>query len=298
MRGVRRLPALALLVAVSVAAPLRPARAGWPEAKTTFLEAMRSADWTVRKNGFVAAADHDGADPVPALLQALVAEQNPAVVAAGLDVLEGYRSPGATGALVEALSKGKPEARVLAALALSTHKKPEVDAALAAALTAPDPRLVAHASLSLSQTGRNRTAATFLPLLAHADRRVRGAAARALATVGDKAALGPLAALLATESGRARFEVVRALEEVSKQKLGDAPAAWKAVAAGGDPATVKEAAKPFPTCFGIPLSGERVVFVLDRSLLMADAHPFDRRRLEALSTPPDGDPIPWVRLKS
>jgi hypothetical protein len=301
MRAVRRLPAvLALGLGVGVAAaPMRSARAGWPEAKTGFLEAMRSADWTVRKNGFVSAADHDGGDPVPALLTAMAAETNAAVVAAGLDVLEGYRSPGATAALTEAVSKGKPETRVLAAAALSTHKKPEVDAALAAALAAPDPRLVAQAALTLCQTGRNRTAATFLPLLAHVDRRVRGAGARALASVGDaKPALAPLAALLATESGRARFEVVRALEELSKQKLGDAPAKWKALAAGEDPAAVKEAGKPFPTCFGIPISGERVVFVLDRSLLMADAHPFDRKRLEALSTPPDGDPIPWVRLKS
>jgi HEAT repeat protein len=292
---VRRL-ALLLVLAVAYAGE---ARADWgADGKPAFLEAQRSPDWKVRKLAYVAAADHDGGDVVPTLLQAASGEPNPAVVAAALDTLAGLRTAPARLALAEALRKGKPDARVLAAAALATHKGAEVDAALTEALSATDTRVVAHAALALAHDGHTRSAAPLLPLLAHLDRRVRGAAARALGAAGDKSAIPPLAARLPAESGPARLEIVRALEALSGQALGDAPAKWKAVAEGKDPEAVKEAAKPFPTAFGLPIVGERVVFVLDTSLLMADAHPFDRKRLEALSTPPDGEPIVWFRLKT
>jgi hypothetical protein len=109
-------------------------------------------------------------------------------------------------------------------------------------------------------------------------------------------------ARLALEKGRVRGDVIAALEAITRQPLGDAPAAWAAVAEGKDPAAT--GAKPTypPSFFGLPVTAERVVFVLDRSLMMSDPHAFGeegkRERLEALCTPKDGDRIPWRQLKS
>ncbi len=50
------------------------------------------------------------------------------------------------------------------------------------------------------------------------------------------------------------------------------------------------------------MTADRVVFVLDRSLQMGDAHALaeegKRERLEAFCTPKDGERIPWRQLKS
>jgi hypothetical protein len=288
----------ALLLPLLAALAARPARAGWEEAKGPFLQAQRSPEWKTRKLAYVAAADHESAATVDGLLAALAKEEHAVVLGAGLDVLSSVRTADARKGLVEAAKSGKGAVRLLAVAALAGHPpSADADAALAAALAAPEAPVAAQAALVLSEGERARPVPALVRLLSHADRRVRGAAARALGAAKDRAALAPLAALLAKESGHARLEVVRALEAIDGTARGYAPATWKAVASGAKDLP-KETPRLFPTAFGLPIAGERVVFVLDRSLLMADAHPFDRRRLEELSTPKDGEPIPWFRLKT
>ncbi|HVG94108.1 MAG TPA: vWA domain-containing protein, partial [Planctomycetota bacterium] len=138
--------------------------------------------------------------------------------------------------------------------------------------------------------------------LAHDAWQVRVAAARSLAALRDKAALPALVERLSVEKGRARAETVAALEAISGQRIGDAPKRWAAVLAGTDATAVAETPPLPPTFFGAPVTGQRVVFVIDRSLNMRDEHPFlgpeHRERLEALCTPPDGERIAWRALKT
>jgi HEAT repeat protein len=288
--------ALALLVASAVGGTPRPASADWADAKRQFLAAHQDPDWHARRTAYLALVDHDSGEAVSAMLERLAAETNPAVVAAGLDTLGKFKSDGARKAAIEAVRKGKASERVHAVVALSAHRGNDVDAALAEAAAGANAQAAAQAALALGTPGRSGASAALLPLLAHKDWQVRTAAARSLAAHGDRAALKPLADRLASEAGTARGAMIEALETISKEKLGDAPLQWKALAAGQPVADVKETATLPPTAFGVPITGQRVVFVFDRSLMMDDPHPFDRKRLEALCSPPDGEKISWFRL--
>ncbi len=274
------------------------ARADWDSARSFFSKNVKSAEWSERRSAYQALADHDRGEAVDAVLSNLANESQPAVVAAAVDTISRFRATTARAALVAAARTGKPTTRLYATAALRGQLAPEVDALLAELVAGPSAPVAAQAALALGDAGRSGSLAALVPLLDHGHWQVRTAAARALAALGDRSAGKALAARLPAESGRARLEVVAALEGLSGKRLGDAPAKWKAWAEGQDPDKVEEKAKVYPTAFGVPVSGQRVVFVLDRSLNMSDAHPFDRTRLEKLCAPPDGDKIPWFRLKS
>lgn len=302
MRRPTPLVAVSLLPLLLLALPARPARADFETAKQLFLEKVKSPEWKSRRTAYGALSDHDGEASARLILDHLAGEPNAVVLATGADALARFRSMGARKVLLEGLSKGKPAERLLSAYGLKDDRSPEVDAALVAALAGPGPT-AAQAALSLSTKGRGSTVVPALVKALAADAwQVRVAAARSLSDLGAQEAVAPLVLRLKTERGRAREEVVRALQAITGKKIGDAPKTWEAIAAGQDPSTVTEKPALPPTFFGIPVTGERVVFVLDKSLLMADPHPFqgdeNRERLEALCSPPDGDRIPWRRIKS
>jgi HEAT repeat protein len=129
-----------------------------------------------------------------------------------------------------------------------------------------------HASGALEQLAE-------LPLLKD-DFAFRRAVVQALTRVRSKTAIAALIRLLATIKGEARADAVRYLTDVSGQQLGiealawsawweanektftfppeDKPAVVQALAAARQPAAG-------PTYYGLPLSGSRIVFVLDTS---------------------------------
>ena len=291
-----------LLFAAAGAAGARPAAADLEAAKKVFADGVRSADWKARRNAHLALCDYDNAVSVRLMLGALATETNPAVEAAAVDGMAQFRGNESRAALLDAARKGKGAERLLAVVALDKHRSADVDAFLVEALAAGPPLVSAQAALALGLPGRAGAVPALLKALAHDLPQVRIAAARALAQLSEASAVKPLFERLKLEKGRAREETVRALEAITKKRLGDAPLKWAAVAAGEDPDKVEEKAALAPTFFGVPVTGERVAFVLDRSLLMADPHPFNgaenRARLEAICTPPDGDRIPYRLIKS
>jgi hypothetical protein len=292
----------ALLVPAVGGARARTAAADLESAKKLFLENVKKPDWKSRRTAYGALSDHDGTVAAKTILDSVQGEENVVVVATAVEALRRFASIGARTVLLDALRKGRPTERLHAAYALAYNLAPEVDAALIEVAAGTGPA-AGQAVLSL---GTPRRGAGAFPALVRAlasdAAPVRTAAARALGNLEAKEAVKPLVERLKVEKGRPRAAVVAALEAITKKRLGDSPKKWAAVAAGEDEAAVEEKPALPPTFFGIPVVGERVVFVLDRSLLMADPHPLQgpehRERLEALCTPPDGDRIPYRRLKS
>lgn len=294
---------LAFLASLSLlSASPRPATADFESAKKLFLDNVKSPDWKARRSGFLALGDHDGGPAAALILAALPAETNPAVLAGALDALSNMRSSAVRAALLDALRRGRPTERLHAILALSSHRGSEVDGPLVEALSTGAPPLAAQAAIALGVPGHTGAEAALVKALQDDHEQVRIAAARSLASLGTKDAVKPLSERLRLERGRARWETVRALEAITGQKFGDAMGKWLAFASGGDPSKVDEKPVLPPTFFGVPVTGERVAFVLDRSILMGDPHPFNgaerRERLEKICSPPDGDRIPYRLIKS
>lgn len=285
---------------VGLAGGARWATADYESARRFFAENVRSSDWKARRSGYGAFEDHDGTAAAKAILDAAGAETHPAVLAAAAATLGRMRSGDARGVAVAALKGGKWSARLVAAQALATMRGPDADAALVAGLSDGNATIAQLCATALATKGRAGAVEGLVAALASNAPSVRAAAARSLGALGDRAAVAPLAARLKVEKGRARSEVVAALEAVTGKAYGDAPAAWESVAAGEEPAEVK--ATPPLTFFGAPVTGDRIVFVLDRSLQMTDAHGLakeeKRDRLAELCAPKGYDRIPWRQLKT
>lgn len=298
----RRSRLAACAVVAALVGPVAPVEADFDSAKKFFAENVRAPDWKARRSAYGAFQDHDGGPAAAAILGAVGAESHPVVLAAAAATLGGMRSEAARAAMTAALAGAKATERAVAGVALRTVRGADVDAALVAALGAPSPVAAGLAAAALGTPGRSGAADALAKALAHREPLVRAAAARSLGALGDRGALGPLAARLPVEKGVARGAVVAALGAVTRHDFGDDPAAWAALAAGADAATVARKPTWPPTFFGLPVTGERVVFVLDRSLQMSDPHAYaeegKRDRLEALCTPKDGDRIPWRQLKT
>jgi HEAT repeat protein len=112
----------------------------------------------------------------------------------------------------------------------------------------------------------------------------RRAVEQALVRVRSKEAVTTLIRLLASVKGEVRADIVRYLTDVSGQPLGTEVAAWSAwwqqnekkfefppenrPGAGGlanFPAVAMRQPPPGPSYYGLPLSGARIVFVIDTS---------------------------------
>jgi hypothetical protein len=291
-----------VLAVMTLLASARGARADFESAKQLFLGRMKSADWKERRGAYGALSDHDGAPAAALILQSAATEAHPAVLEAAAATLMRMGGDGARQAAIAAVRKGKGAERIVGAAALVGKLGADVDALFIEMLSTGPPTLAVLAAVALGQIGRSGTTAPLVAALAHSAPPVRAAAAHSLGMLGDRTTVGPLVERLKSDKGRVRAEIVAALEAITHQKFGDSPGKWAAVAAAGDPATVNEQPALAPSFFGAPVTGERVVFVLDRSLHMRDAHPWadpaQRDRLEALCTPRDGARIPWRQLKT
>ena len=119
-----------------------------------------------------------------------------------------------------------------------------------------------------------------LAALAHRDAAVREAAADALAALLIPTSIEPLVARLDREQGRTRRRMADALQVITRRRIGPSPAAWRSwlegeggpyVAGevelgGGHPdGRLSEAAR----YHSIPLEGEAVLFLIDRSRSMS-----------------------------
>jgi hypothetical protein len=297
-----RIATVAAAALVLVPASARPANADFENAKKLFLDGQKSADWKAKRSGYLALGDYDTPASAQLVLSAMGSETNPAVLDAGVTALSGMKSAGARQLLFDAVRKGKSQERLYALVALEKARGGDVDALLVETLASGSPPAAAQAAWDLAFPGRTGAEAALIKALAHEHSQVRVAAARSLAALQSKDAVKPLAERMRADKGRAKWAEILALEAITGQKHGDSTAKWAAVASGTDPATVTEKGEPPPSFFGIPVTGERVAFVLDRSLLMGDPHAFmgpeNRERLEALCSPPDGERIPYRLLKT
>jgi len=296
----RRAPILAvlLLAGLSVGAPL-PARAdGWEEMREEFRKARKSEDWQVRRDGFIYLSGHDRPEAVEEILDALEDEENGVVVLGGLEALNFQKSSGSRERLFEVARKGKDRVRLLVLNALAEQDSKDVADLLLEVAQGKDAPAAAQAALALAKQKRPEAVPVLVKLLRDKDWQVRRAAAIALRAYHPDEAVEPLADALASSKGRDRNEILAALLEITGQKFGNDPAAWKKFARGTPAEEIRAKPELAPTIFGVPIYGQRVVICLDDSLRMTDPHPFDADRLRALCDPPDGDPIPWFRVKT
>lgn len=149
------------------------------------------------------------------------------------------------------------------------------------ALKAQDPGSIAVALVALSAARPAPAGATaaVLPLLGHSSATVREHAAMCVARLADPGVFEPLVDLLHCERGRTRSRVADALTVLTGEALGLLRAPWDAwwrdhreAALRGELALGKGTPREHVTAglayHGIPLDGERIVFVLDVSLSM------------------------------
>jgi hypothetical protein len=292
----RALPCLLVLLLASLAAA-RPARAdGWEETRETFRAAMKSEEWKERQDAYLYLSGYDRPEAVEEIRRALDKETNAAVELAAVDALAAQKSQGSREILFQVARKGKGRERLLVLNALARQKSLDVGALLLEVAAGRDGPAAAQAALGLKDQKHPDTVQVLLPLLKHKSWQVRRAAAITLREFRPDEAVKPLADALALSTGRDRNEIIAALFEITGEKFGNDPAAWKALARGTPPEEIRARPTHPPYAFGVPIYGQRVVVCLDNSLRMTDRHPFDDERLRALSTAPDGKAIPWIRV--
>ena len=111
---------------------------------------------------------------------------------------------------------------------------------------------------------------------------LREAAARAAAATLLPATIEPLVAQLNTDRGRTRVRIASALQVMTGRNLGASPSAWRAwlekegapyvkgeePLGQGDPVVLGGVPDEGGTYYGIPLTGETILFVLDTSQSM------------------------------
>jgi hypothetical protein len=314
---------VAVLLALLLAAP--PARAEDTRAALrTFAESLKAEGWKDRRDAYAVLAGYDGPGVAQAMLDAMAEEANPAVVLEGVRTLGQLRSSDSKATLVETLRRGRGQRRLHALLALEAQKGSESEAALLEALGDKESVVVAQAALALGARRVEAALPRLLAHLAHGEWQVRVAAARAIlalasppapaATPGQEPPPPPpvpdalkapevsaaLLAALEKGRGRERTDLVLALERIQGVALGDDPEAWAQHLAGTpvDPAT--RAGRPQGAhAFGIPIRGQRVVFVLDNSIRAGDPHNFGLgERMEEVCRVPGGPPILSSRLQT
>jgi hypothetical protein len=274
----------------------------WGDARKAFRDAMKSKEWKERKTALIRLRDFDRAEAAEEVLSAIPKETNGAVLVACVAALSAFHSAEATAALAAAARSAKGPKRALVMMALEEQSGDASKDVLLEVLGGGDAPSAARAALAL---GKKRVAAAVPPLLGllkHKDWQVRSAAARALAATAssvDRAGWAPLAESLAASAGRERGDLVEALKAVTRQDFGHDVAAWKALAAGADPATIARKPTVPPHVVGIPIYGRRVVVVLEHSNCTDDPHPFEaQERLQELCKVPGARDVPWYQIRT
>ena len=294
----RTLPLLLACLLLFGAGAQRARADGWEDMRAEFRKGAKSSLWNVRSDAFLYLSGYDRPEAVREILRALDKEQNAAVLLSGVTALEGQKSRGSRELLFDIARKGKERTRLLVLTALGRQKGPDVGDLLLEGAAGKDAPAAAQAALALKDQKHAGTVPVLAKLLKSKHWQVRRAAAITLKAFRPDEAILPLANALAASKGRDRSEILDALLEITGEKFGNDPAAWKRFANGTPSEEIRAKPDLAPSVFGVPIYGRRVVICLDNSLRMTDKHPFKTDRLKELSYPPDGAPIPWIRTKT
>lgn len=324
----RRSPLACLLVLLLVAgappALLPHASADTKAAIKEFKKALKAERWQDRRDAYLTVADYDSAEVADAVLDALTKETNPGVHLAGVRVLAGLESPGAQAQLATEAKKARGSRKQYVLLALSAQKGDATVPILLEVVQGKDGPAAAQAAIALGRKEVEAAVPHLTALLGHKDWQVRRAGAMALANIAQPPPPKPkdgkpppkdfrwpvpdfmqapeitqkLIAALAASEGVERGAIIQALAEIHDVDHGLNVAAWKAVAAGKpvDRRIERKRVHP-PAAFGIPLFGQRIVFIYDNSLRSGDPHRFGTGdRLQEVAQVPGGPPLVTSRL--
>lgn len=194
---------------------------------------------------------------------------------------------------VEAILSGwrrmkKPvEPRALALEALEGRKQPKVEALLAKAMADREP-FVALAACRVAGAGLHvGLRKNLITALRHKVPQVRAVAAIALSEIGGDEGLPEIFKMFCTDkSKRVRFDAWRALKKMSLEERPCDPAQWREFhtqMATADAAKWGKFPRLAPTLgrpanfFGIPLLGDRIIFVIDVSGSMLEPWTIDHK---------------------
>jgi len=324
----RSLPRLTLVALLLLGAGgLRGAAADdTKDALKAFRAGARAEAWKDRRDAYLGIADFDGAEAARDVLAAAVREKNAAVVLTALDILGGFETDGAQGALAVELGKSKGTRKMYVLLALARQSGEKAVPLLLATLRGKAAPAIAQAALALGRKEVKAAVPDLVKVLGHKDWQVRRAAAMALLRIAQPPPPTPekgkpadpkfrwpvpdelkapevtnaLVSALAASSGRERYDVIRALETIHEKDLGDNLVAWKLVAEGKEPDAKTLAKRIRPTyVFGIPIYGKRVVLIYDNSLRSGDPHSFGSgERLAEVCEVPGARPLLQMRLRT
>lgn len=254
------------------------------------------------------------------------------IVARAVSVLQRVEDPDVIGKIVKATKKGKPEQRMLYVEALSRHgANEEAHAAAIALVKDKSPYVRGMAAYVLGEHRHGDAVEPLFALLDDEAWQVQAAALESLPRLSDKEGVRAKAPLLVefmeNVSGRMRDDAADALLRITGKKLGTDPDAWRKFLETGEVPKPPEAEGGAPTgggygnqakkphFYGIEVTSEKVVIVLDVSLSMNDELDIDLDRLRRETSrrkavtggdgpPPDAKPedqgydIPWWRIKS
>lgn len=253
-----------------------------PEWKTEPLSELRK----VMLTGF---QRHDVPDAAEWLMTEVLAKEEAGdLLREAVRVLSTYKSPATVARMAEVWErrlKRQWSARALAALAFAGSRQREIDDALALALKDRDERVLICACRAVGEGRKAAFRADLERLAGHKHPLVRGAALLALGELGGEESLPLVFKAFCTDtSHRARYDAWLSLRKLTLKDLPCDPSRWAdfwreraAEAPEGEPnpwgtgfPRPARNAGPAARFFGIPVLGDRICFVLDVSLDMAN----------------------------
>lgn len=317
-----RLLVVFLALAPVVALPPQARADDWEDAKREFRAAQKNSDTAVRSDAYVLLAGWDTPDAIDEMLSALGREKHPAVMRAALRALGSARSKEALASFADALAKRKGEERLFLLMALGDQpSSPSSDELLLGELAGKDGASAALAARALGSRRALGARDALLAALQNEDNRVRSAAAWALQGLAtppheapppgqpdpgpppvpeemrEKAVLTALVdALFAKDAGVERMPLLAALKQVTGQEYSLDEKAWRALLAGTDVASIRPRPVTVPYFLGIPIYGQRIALVIDKSTRYHDIHPFGDERLREICEVPGARAIAHFKL--
>lgn len=300
----------------------------WGDAKKAFRRAQKSQEMSIRRDAYLDLLNFDSKEAAAEVLAAMLKEKkrpdaNPAALLAGIQTLASFMDDGAKEVVLEAVRKGRGDKRMLALLALADRPTGGGEELLLDVMDGKEEPLVAQAAVALGRRKAQAAVPRLLELLESDTWQLRAAAARALELMAGEAKLDPktaemvlpplpswmsddlprflgaLATSLESATGSARGNLVSALVRLTQREYGYDIEAWKKLAEGVDPKTIRPTPVKVPYICGIPIYGERVVIVIDISTSTDDTHPFqDLGRLKEVCQVPNARPVAWYEVRT
>ncbi len=275
---------LAAVAAASAAAGARGQDEPFDVLRSRFDAAARTGEvGTCRGLALLTSAGH--AEGVTAVAAALHDRRTPAVWAHATDAFSRVSSPEALARLRTVAETASIAERTSAVLSLGAKDDPAARGILARALMDRHPAVRASAILALSTVDRGPAGGiAVVEALTDASWQVRAAAVRAAATRRVEAAVPVLIRFLEMERTRLAADAEAALRLITGQDLGREPGPWERWLATRQAPPRGDIEYDLPTWYGVPVVGERPVFVLDVSGSMdrpVTVSPADRKRLAA-----------------